>query len=589
MAIDYSRDELFTEQALKLLQDHYMIEGEQSPQDAFWRASKAFCGGDLALAERIYEYVSKHWFMFSSPILSNAPKGDWVDGKWVGDDPKAMPISCFALYVDDSIGGQIDATTEAAWLSVKGGGVGLHNGIRAISAKAPGPIPFLKTLDASVGYYRQSLVRRGSYAYYMDVSHPDIIEFINFRTPTGGDVARKSNNTKNFHIGVNLTEEFILAVENDLNFDLTCPHSGEVRDTVRARSLWELMLETRALTGEPFMFMIDVAREAMPDAQKALGLDLHGSNLCTEITLPTDILRTFICCLLSLNLLYFDEFRETDIVRDLIRYLDNVVQYFIDHAPDELSKAKYSAMRERALGLGAMGFHSYLQSKLISIESGGFNSATQKNHIIFSWIQEQAEEETRQLALERGEAPDMVGYGVRNSHLTAIAPNANSSMILGVSPSIEPISANAFVHRTRIGAHLIKNPQLEKYLSENFSELEKENIWKRIMSDRGSVQNILEIPEDVRSVFKTAAEIDQHWLVQHAEDRQPYIDQAQSLNLFFPAGSSREYVNSVHLKGIMGRTIKSFYYFRTEAKVQTDIARSVSKWRDSETCFACEG
>ncbi len=589
MFVDYSRDALFTEQAVELLKKHYLKEDEKSPQDGFARAANAFCNGDLELAQRIYDYASKQWFMFASPILSNAPSGEWVDGEWHGEKAKAMPISCFALYVDDSIKGQIDATTEAAWLSVKGGGVGMHNAIRAVSNKAPGPIPFLKTLDASVGYYRQSVVRRGSYAYYMDVDHPDIVEFINFRTPTGGDVARKSNNTKNFHIAVNTNDEFEKAVDKDLTYDLKCPHTGEVKETVRARKIWEMILDTRALTGEPYIFRKDVANRDLPLEQQMAGLKIHGSNLCSEIALPTNIDRTFVCCLSSLNLLYFDEWKGTTIVRDLITFLDNVLQFFIENAPDELSKAVYSATMERALGLGTMGFHSYLQSRMIPWESGGFNSATQMNHMIYSFIQREASEQTRFLAEQRGAAPDMKETGVRNSHLTAIAPNANSSMIAGVSPSIEPISANAFVHRTRVGAHLIKNPQLESYLRDNFNDKEIDAIWEQVIADRGSVQNVIQLSDEAKQVFKTAWEIDQHWVVQHAEDRQQYIDQAQSLNLFFPSGSSKEYINSVHLKGIRGKSLKSFYYFRTESKVTTDIARNVSKWNDPEVCVSCEG
>lgn len=602
--IDYSRDDNLGEQAKTLLKKHYLVDGEDSPQDGFARAAVAYCFGDYELAQRIYDYVSQNWFMFASPILSNAPVGEWVkkseddehwcDYEWVGEEPKAMPISCFALEVQDSLKGQIGATTESAWLSVKGGGVGLHNSIRANSKKAPGPIPFMKTLDASAGYYQQSSARRGSYAYYMDVSHPDIMEHINFRIPTGGDSARKADNRKNFHVAVNITDDFVDAVTNDEEYDLKCPHSGEVREKVKARSLFEHILETRALTGEPYLFFKDVANRQLPECQREKGLTIKGSNLCSEIALPTDEERTFVCCLSSLNIYHFDEWKDTEIVKDLTRFLDNVLEWFIMNAPEELSKAVFSAKMERAIGIGALGFHSYLQRNMIPFESGGFNSAVQKNHQIFSRIKSQAVESSQELAKERGEPEDMVGSGMRNSHLLAIAPNANSSMIAGVSPSIEVISSNMYNSRTRVGLHVIQNKDLDNYLKENYSEQEVKDIWNQIFLDKGSVQNIECLDDDVKKVFKTAWEIDQHWVVQHAEDRQDYICQAQSLNLFFPAGSPKSEIASVHYKAMKNKKLKSLYYYRTESKQTADVVKKIERrpledWNDDEVCVACEG
>lgn len=604
--LDLSRDENFNEQGKALLSKYYS-DGREGIQKALARAAYNFCYGDEALAQRIYDAASKHWFMYSSPILSNAVEGNWsypVDewgnseaskwvrqGAWDGQPPKAMPIACFGSYVPDTIEGQINAISELSLLSVMGGGTSLHLDIRAVSDKAPGPIPFCKPVDGTMGYYRQGKTRRGSTALYMDISHPDILEFIDIRRPSGGDNARKIDNRQGVHNAVNITNDFINAVDADGVWPLQCPHTGKVVEVVRARELWERLLEARELTGEPYLYFIDVANEALPEDQKRLGLRNRGSNLCSEITLATDIDRTFVCCLSSLNLEKYDEWKDTTLVSDLVRFLDNVVQWFIDYAPEGLARAMYSAYRERALGIGAMGFHNYLMSKGIPFESGGFNSAAQHNHLIFSRIHAQGIAASQRLADERGSAPDMENSGRRNSHVFAIAPNSNSSVLCNTSPSIEPIASNAYTQKTRAGVYLVKNkwlvPVLEKY-GQNTNE-----VWNSIVKSNGSVEHLDFLSDDERLVFKTAWEIDQHWLVEHAGNRQKYICQAQSLNLFFLPGTDRSYINSVHLKAARDRKVKSLYYFRTGSATTADVVKSIKRVTLNEqsatACLSCEG
>ena len=597
-----------------LLDGFYLQDGEIF-DDALARAAEAFCFGDYELAQRVYDAAWNGWFMFASPILSNAPKGRWPFKAWehafweaplsdsfIGDMPSAMPISCFALTAPDNIVGQMDVNKEVAALSVAGGGVGIHNLIRATSEKAPGPIPYMKTMDGIIGYYQQSKNRRGACVYYMDVDHPDIVEHIRFRVPSGGDSARKSDNRKQFHSAVNVTDAFTNAVLNDELFDLKDPHSGEVRETVPARQIWEEILETRALTGEPYIFKIDTANRALPKTQKDLGLKINGSNLCIEVTLPTSEERTFVCCLSSLNLEKYDEWADTTLVADLVRYLDNVIQYFIERAPDALAKAKLSAEKERAIGIGTMGWHSYLQSKGIPFEGGGFNSGIQHTHTIFKKIKEQAVAESEKLAIERGEPDDMLGSGRRNSHLIAVAPNSNNAIILDTSASIEPMSGNTYSHSTRAGTFTVKNKWLtivlENYADQLFNDsLEKEawlaDQWKDIIAHDGSVQHIDYLTIDEKEVFKTAFEIDQHWLVEQADARAQYICQSQSLNLFFPAGVDRVYYNSVHLKALTAPYLKSLYYSRMERGINADVVKEIERkviedWAGDD-CVSCSG
>jgi len=520
--------------------------------------------------------------MFASPVLSNAPRP--------GEKAKALPISCFLTYVPDSLEGLIDHSAELRWLSVKGGGVGGHwSDIRAISDKAPGPMPFLHTVDADMTAYRQGKTRKGSYAAYMDVSHPDIIEFLNMRVPTG-DVNRKN---LNLHHAINITDSFMRAVERGEMWDLIDPNDHDVRESMPARTLWQQILEVRYRTGEPYLNFIDTANAALPHTMKAKGLKIHGSNLCNEIHLPTSEDRTAVCCLSSLNLEKYDEWKDSNLVRDLIRFLDNVLQFFIDNAGDEIQRARYSATQERSLGLGAMGWHSLLHQKRIPFDSP---EARELNREVFKFIKDEASKESNMMGFERGEAPDMQGTGRRNAHLLAIAPNANSSIIVGTSPSIEPSKANAYTHRTRAGSHLVKN----KYLEQELKKVKKntQDVWSSIITNGGSVQHLDFLSEKVKAVFKTAIEIDQMVLVEQAADRQEYLCQGQSLNLFFPAGAEKKDLHKAHFAAWKLGT-KGLYYLRTETSQRAEnVAEKVQRdaLKDFETqaltqdeCVACQG
>ena len=582
ISIDTDKDELLSTQAEKLLKEYYCIEGEDSPQMAFARAAKAYCYGDTKLAQRIYNYVSNKWFMFASPVLSNAPK---PNGK-----VKALPISCFLSYVPDTLEGLIDHTSELRWLSVKGGGVGGHwSDVRSVSDIAPGPVPFLHTVDADMTAYRQGKTRKGSYAAYMEVSHPDILEFLTIRIPTG-DVGRKC---LNIHHAVNVSDEFMTAVEDDEDWNLLDPNDDTVRETHKARKIWEAILETRFRTGEPYVNFIDTANRYLPKPMKRKGLRIHGSNLCNEIHLPTNEERTAVCCLSSLNLELYDEWKDTDVVKDLITFLDNVLQFFIDHAPDHISRARYSATQERSLGLGAMGLHSLYQKNRMPFDS---LRAKTLNEEVFKKIKEDAVEQTKILGKEKGEAPDMKGTGKRNAHLLAIAPNANSSMITGCSPSIEPHKANAYTHRTRAGSHLIKN----KYLRQELIKLNMDTpeVWTSIITNGGSVQHLDFINDSIKEVFKTAIEINQREIIKQGGDRQKYLCQGQSLNIFFPAGASKRYLHDVHMQAWKDEC-KGLYYLRTETshraenvaeKVKLNKLKDYSEVEQSEEdCEACQG
>ena len=579
--IDTDKDELLSTQAEKLLKEYYCKEGEESPQMAFARAARAYCYGDMKLAQRIYNYVSNKWFMFASPVLSNAPKPN--------EKVKALPISCFLSYVPDTLEGLIEHTSELRWLSVKGGGVGGHwSDVRSVSEIAPGPVPFLHTVDADMTAYRQGKTRKGSYAAYMDISHPDIMEFLTIRIPTG-DVGRKC---LNIHHAVNVSDEFMTAVEDDEDWNLLDPNDETVREKHSARKIWETILETRFRTGEPYINYIDTANRYLPKPMKRKGLKIHGSNLCNEIHLPTSEDRTAVCCLSSLNLELYDDWKDTDVVKDLITFLDNVLQFFIDHAPDSISRARYSAEMERSLGLGAMGLHSLYQKHRIPFDSMG---AKELNTEIFSKIKSDAVEQTKILGKEKGECSDMKGTGKRNSHLLAIAPNANSSMITGCSPSIEPHKANAYTHRTRAGSHLIKN----KYLKEELKNINMDTpeVWTSIITNGGSVQHLDFINDSIKEVFKTAIEIDQRVIIEQGGDRQQYLCQGQSLNIFFPAGASKRYLHDVHMKA-WKHECKGLYYLRTETsnraenvseKVKLNKLKDYSEVSQEEDCEACQG
>ena len=557
MKIDKKKDKLLADYAVGMLKDFYLNENESSPQEAYARASTAWSTykGELDedLAERLYSYVSNKWFMFASPVLSNAPNGT--------KKGKGLPISCFLTYVPDTLEGLISHSSELRWLSVFGGGVGGHwSDVRTVSDIAPGPMPFIHTVDADMIAYRQGKTRKGSYAAYMDVSHPDIIEFLNMRIPTG-DVQRKA---LNLHNAINITDEFMNAVMDNTEFDLRDPKDQAVKESINARKLWERILETRFRTGEPYLNFIDTANKYLPEPLKDLGLKINGSNLCNEIHLPTSEDRTAVCCLSSLNLEYYDEWKDTTIVRDLIRMLDNVLEYFIENAPDSIERAKFSASRERSIGLGAMGFHSLLQHHGVAWES---ETAREINRVVFSRIKSEAVAETELLAEERGSYPDGQMSGRRNSHLLAIAPNASSGVILSTSPSIEPLKANAYTHRTRAGSFLVKNKYLTRLLDAKGEN--NESNWSSIITNKGSVQHLPFLTEGEKSIYKTAQELDQNWVVQHAGDRQPFICQGQSVNIFFPAGADKSYVNRVHIKA-WSEGLKGLYYLRTEAKSRAE-------------------
>lgn len=583
--IDYDRDRELNEFAVDLLRSYYMQEGEKSPQEAYARAAVAYCDGDLSLGQRIYDYASKGWFMFASPVLSNAvlPGQKW----------KALPISCFLTYVPDTLDGLISHTAELRWLSVKGGGVGGHwSSVRSVSDKSPGPIPFLKTVDADMTAYRQGTTRKGSYAAYLDVSHPDVLEFLQMRLPTGGDPNRKC---LNLHNALNVTDDFMQACVEGKDWNLVDPADGEVRDTMPARELFERILEVRSRTGEPYLNFIDAANRGLPEPLKKLGLKINGSNLCNEIHLPTSEERTAVCCLSSANLALYDEWKDTSMIRDLIRMLDNVLQVFIDSAPSVLHRAIYSASRERSLGLGAMGFHAYLQQNMIPWESA---MAKGVNLRMFNHIENEAISASASLAVEKGEYPDGIGSGRRNAHLLAIAPNANSSIVVGpTSPGIEPWKSNAYTHRTRAGSHQVRNPALEALLEERIVDpTEREKVWSSITTNAGSVQHLDDdlLSEWEKEVFKTAFELDQRWVVSHAADRQPFICQGQSVNLFFPAGADRHYVLMTHIKA-WKEGLKGLYYLRTTAGVDADkVSAKVERvalkdYVEAEECLSCQG
>lgn len=578
MKIDYSRDQLLTEFGRATLLDRYLLPGEDSPQDAFARAAKAFATNE-AHAQRIYDYASKLWFMFSTPILSN------------GGTKRGLPISCYLNHVDDSRTGLLSHYTENGWLASMGGGIGGNwssvrsDGSRTSSGgRSTGIIPFMHVVDSQMLAFSQGLTRRGSYAAYLEISHPEIEEFINMRKPSGGDVHRKC---LNLHHGVNITNHFMLHVRHGLEWKLIDPHAREVIKTVDARTLWQTLLETRIATGEPYIHWVDTSNNAMPKSQKALGLKVTQSNLCSEIVLPTDNDRTAVCCLSSVNLEKYDEWKSDDrFISDIIEFLDNVITYFCDTAPDTLFRAVHSARSERSLGLGAMGFHSYLQKVGLPFEGP---IAVGINKQMFAHIKGQAVEATKRLAVERGAPSDSDG-SVRNLHLMAIAPNASSSIICGTtSPSIEPFRANAFTHKTMSGSFLVKNKYLEARL-EVYGR-NNDETWKSIVTNKGSVQHLdFMLPED-KKIFRTAIEIDQRWIVKHAADRQPYICQAQSVNLFFPADVDVKYLNEVHFQA-WESDLKTLYYLRSETIQRAEVVDKkveLKKREDADECWSCQG
>ena len=593
--MDLSRDALFDELGLMRLRESYMREDEDSPQERFAFVAEQFAT-DEAHAQRIYDYASRHWLSFSTPILS------------FGRSKRGLPISCFLAYMDDSAEGLVDTLSEVNWLSMLGGGVGIHVRIRSADEKSVGVMPHLKVYDAACLAYRQGSTRRGSYAAFLDADHPDIIPFFEMRKPTGDQNLKALN----LHHGVNLSDAFMQKIEAvmrdadaDDSWPLINPANGETVETIRARDLWQRILEMRMQTGEPYLIFTDAANRALPSWLREKGLAIHGSNLCTEIFLPTSKDRTAVCCLSSVNLEHYDEWsQEPRFIPDAMAFLDNVLQYFIDHAPDTIARAKRSAERERSVGLGAMGFHAYLQKKGIPLESALAKSVNMR---IFRHIREECARADALLCESRGPCPDAAEAGVarRFSHWNAVAPNASSSLIMGgTSPSIEPYRANIYRQDTISGAYILKNRFLKAKLAE--LGLDNDDVWADLIAHDGSVQHRDDIPENVKSVFKTAFEIDQRWLVELAADRQAYIDQGQSLNLFFRPDVSIAYLHACHFMA-WKRGLKSLYYNRSDKLRKADKVGVVAERNrldvpdaaepaldmravaDDSTCLACEG
>ena len=580
--IDYSRDDLLTESGKTILKDRYLLPTEASPQDGFARAAKTFAD-DQAHAQRLYDYASKLWFMFSTPVLSN------------GGTTRGLPISCFLNYVDDSREGLADHYTENIWLSSMGGGIGGYWGdvrsqgmATSIGNKTTGVIPFMHVVDSQMTAFHQGATRRGSYASYMDVSHPEIVEFIEMRKPTGGDIHRKN---LNLHHGINITDAFMEAVQKGDPWDLIDPHTKQVIKTTDARTLWIKILETRIATGEPYISFIDTVNAALPESQKKLGLKFNHSNLCSEITLPTAKDRTAVCCLSSVNLEYFDEWKDNKLfIEDLVRMLDNVLEHFITSAPSYMWRAVNSARCERAIGLGAMGLHSYFQKREVAMDG---EKSKDINDYIFKHIHNEAQSANKKLGAERGSPADMEGTGLRHSHVIAIAPNASSSVICGgTSPSIEPLRANAFSQKTLSGTFLMKNKYLERVLIRH--DRNNKEVWKSIVTNGGSVQHLDFLSDEEKEVFKTAIEMDQRLLVDLAADRQQYICQSQSLNLFLPPDVDTKTLHGIHLRAWKGK-VKTLYYMRSQAlkkveNLSSQIERTIRQdyQQEEAACVACE-
>ncbi len=591
---DESRDAFLTEFGKETLEDRYLLPGENY-QDLFARVADAYAD-DQDHAQRLYDYISRLWFMPATPVLSN------------GGTNRGLPISCYLNSVSDSLDGIVGTWNENVWLASKGGGIGTYWGnVRGIgepvglNGKTSGIIPFVRVMDSLTLAISQGSLRRGSAACYLDVSHPEIEEFLEIRKPSG-DFNRKA---LNLHHGVLLTDDFMKAVRDGAEFELKSPKTGEVRGVVDARSLFQKLVETRLATGEPYIVFSDTVNRMMPKHHRELGLKVSTSNLCSEITLPTGIDhlgndRTAVCCLSSLNLEKWDEWNaDKQFIEDVMRFLDNVLQDYIDRAPPEMERARYSAMRERSVGLGVMGFHSFLQSKGL-----GFESAMAKalNLKMFKHIQAKASEASMLLAQERGPCPDAADMGAmeRFSCKMAIAPTASISIICGgTSACIEPIPANIYTHKTLSGSFIVKNPYLEKLLDKKSKN--STNVWNSILERGGSVQHLDFLTDEEKASFKTSFEIDQRWLLDFAADRAPYIDQAQSLNLFIPADVDKWDLMMLHFQA-WEKGIKSLYYLRSKSVqragfaggVETDNTKDAAKYElaaeqtDYEECLSCQ-
>jgi ribonucleoside-diphosphate reductase alpha chain len=590
--VDHSRDSLLTDFGKDTLTDRYLLPGE-SYQDLFVRVASAYAD-DADHAQRLYDYISRLWFMPATPVLSNGGTG------------RGLPISCYLNSVDDSLEGIVGTWNENVWLAARGGGIGTYWGnVRGIgeavglNGKTSGIIPFVRVMDSLTLAISQGSLRRGSAACYLDINHPEIEEFLEIRKPSG-DFNRKA---LNLHHGVLVTDAFMEAVRDGTEWTLRSPKDGTERASVDARALFQKLVETRLATGEPYIIFIDRVNEQMPRHQRELGLKVSTSNLCSEITLPTgrDHLgrdRTAVCCLSSLNLETWDQWHgDKDFIEDVMRFLDNVLTDYIDRAPEEMARAKYSASRERSVGLGVMGFHSFLQARNLPFEGAMAKSWNLK---IFKHIRAQVDEASMMLAQERGACPDAQDMGVmeRFSCKMAIAPTASISIITGgTSACIEPIPANIYTHKTLSGSFSIKNPYLEKLLVEKSKN--SEGVWSSILERGGSVQHLDFLTPEEKDVFKTSFEIDQRWLIELAADRTPYIDQATSLNLFIPADVDKWDLLMLHYRA-WELGIKSLYYLRSKSVQRAGFAGGVEADNtidpkqielaatDYDECLACQ-
>ncbi|UCH75840.1 MAG: ribonucleoside-diphosphate reductase subunit alpha [Rhodospirillales bacterium] len=568
--IDHDRDSHLTAFGKQTLGDRYLLPGE-SYQDLFARVAMHFADSS-AHAQRLYDYISRLWFMPATPVLSNG-----------GAHRRGLPISCFLNEASDSLDGIVDLWNENVWLAARGGGIGSYWGnLRSIgeavgiNGKTSGVIPFIRVMDSLTLAISQGSLRRGSAAVYMPVNHPEIEEFIELRRPTGGDPNRKA---LNLHHGILVTDAFMRAVANDDEWALASPRDGAVLRKLRARDLWIRILTARIETGEPYIVYVDHVNRAIPEHHKLAGLAVKTSNLCSEITLPTGVdhlglERTAVCCLSSLNLEKYLEWEGHDsFIEDVMRFLDNVLSDFIAHAPDSMSRARYAAQRERSVGLGTMGFHSFLQANMIPIEGV---MAKVWNLRMFKHIRERADAASRALAAERGACPDASEYGIKErfSNKLAIAPTASISIICGgASPGIEPVAANSYTHKTLSGSFTVRNKHLKRLLAQLGRD--DEEVWSSISTREGSVQHLEFLDETQKAVFRTAFEIDQRWLIEHAADRTPFICQSQSLNLFLPADVHKRVLHQLHLQA-WKKGVKSLYYCRSKS-----IQRAETVARDS--------
>ena len=593
--LDRSKDNNLTDFGKATLKDRYLGLNE-SYQDLFARVASTYADDNLH-AQRLYNYISNLWFMPATPVLSN------------GGTKRGLPISCFLNEASDSLDGILDLWSENVWLAAKGGGIGSYWGnLRSIGekigkvGKTSGIIPFIKVMDSLTMAISQGSLRRGSAACYLPIDHPEIEEFIEMRRPTGGDPNRKS---LNLHHGILVTDAFMRAVETDQQWALKSPADGSVQSTISARNLWIRLLTARVETGEPYIIFIDTVNRLIPQHHKLAGLNVKTSNLCSEITLPTGIDkegrdRTAVCCLSSLNLEKYDEWKDDkNMINDVMRFLDNVLSDFINRAPEQFSDAKYSAEKERSVGLGVMGLHSYMQKKMVPL---GSIMSKVWNKKIFKNIQEKVDQASKDLAEERGACPDAADYNIKErfSNKTAIAPTASISIICGgASPGVEPVAANSYTHKTLSGSYNVRNKYLQKLLEKH--DKNNEETWSSITTNQGSVSHLDYLTDLEKDVFKTAFELDQKWIIELSGDRTPYISQAQSINLFLPADVHKRELHQIHFQA-WKKGLKSLYYCRSKSiqraenvnsgsstDVETNVYKNGEKQElEYDECLSCQ-